>query len=90
MREIIEDADVGDESPIHSRRRLTRSKVAAKRAPETQVASSRYINPESARVAHRRNRSEAAGSQLDYLPGKVEDYLELLIASPDPQAATFH
>jgi hypothetical protein len=75
---------VGDESPIHSRRRLTRSKVVARKAPETHVASSPYINPESARkvITHRRNRSkvEAAGSQLEYLAGaRVEDYLELLI-----------
>lgn len=90
MREIIEDADVGDESPIQSRRRLTRSKVVARMVPETQVGSSPHINPESVRVTHRRNRSEAAGSLLECLPGKVEDYLELLIASPDPQTATFH
>jgi hypothetical protein len=82
VREIIEDADVGDESPIHSRRILTRSKVA-KRPPETHVASSPYINPESARITHRRNRSkvEPPGSQLEYIHGgaKVEDYLELLM-----------
>ncbi len=64
VREIIENADVGDESPINVKRRVSKSKLAKKNpyAVEIQMASSPFMrpSPETARAqpTHRRNKSK--------------------------------